>query len=169
MRWVVSIGAERYREDRNVIEEGKPAPDFELKSDGGETVSLSSLRGKPVVLYFYPKDDTPGCTTQACGIRDVYGELQRAGAVVLGVSPDDERSHVKFKEKYELPFALLADTDHSVAEQYGVWGEKSYMGRKYLGVNRSTFVIDENGNVKKVMLNVKPATHADAVLAALAD
>ena len=152
-----------------MIEEGKPAPDFELKSDGGETVSLSSLRGKPVVLYFYPKDDTPGCTTQACGIRDVYGELQRAGAVVLGVSPDDERSHVKFKEKYELPFALLADTDHSVAEQYGVWGEKSYMGRKYLGVNRSTFVIDENGNVKKVMLNVKPATHADAVLAALAD
>jgi peroxiredoxin Q/BCP len=169
MRCVVSIGGQRYREGQNVIEEGKPAPDFELKTDGGETVSLSSLRGKPVVLYFYPKDDTPGCTTQACGIRDVYGELQRAGAVVLGVSPDDERSHVKFKEKYELPFTLLADTDHSVAEQYGVWGEKSYMGRKYLGVNRSTFVIDEDGNVKKVMHNVKPATHADAVLAALAD
>jgi peroxiredoxin Q/BCP len=152
-----------------MITEGQLAPDFELTSDAGEVVRLSALRGRPVVLYFYPRDDTPGCTTQACGIRDVYGELQRAGAVVLGVSPDDERSHVKFKEKYELPFRLLADTDHSVAEQYGVWGEKSYMGRKYLGVNRSTFVIDDAGNVKKVMHDVKPATHADAVLAALAD
>jgi peroxiredoxin Q/BCP len=152
-----------------VINEGDQAPDFTLQSDAGIDVTLSSLRGRPVVLYFYPRDDTPGCTAQACGIRDVYGDFERAGAVVLGVSPDDEGSHVKFKEKYELPFALLADTDHSVAEQYGVWGEKSYMGRKYLGVNRSTFVIDENGNVKKVMLNVKPATHADAVLAALAD
>jgi len=150
-----------------VIEEGQPAPDFELPTDDGETVSLSSLRGKPVVLYFYPKDDTPGCTAQACGIRDVYGEFEQAGAVVLGVSPDDERSHVKFKEKYDLPFALLADTDHSVAEQYGVWGEKKYMGRTYIGVKRSTFVIDEAGNVKKVMLDVKPATHADDVLAAL--
>jgi peroxiredoxin Q/BCP len=150
-----------------VIEEGQPAPDFELPTDDGETVSLSSLRGKPVVLYFYPKDDTPGCTAQACGIRDVYGEFEQAGAVVLGVSPDDERSHVKFKEKYDLPFALLADADHSVAEQYGVWGEKKYMGRTYIGVKRSTFVIDEAGNVKKVMLDVKPATHADDVLAAL--
>jgi thioredoxin-dependent peroxiredoxin len=151
-----------------VIEEGKPAPDFELQSDSGETVSLSGLRGKPVVLYFYPKDDTPGCTAQACGIRDVYGEFERAGAVVLGVSPDDERSHVKFKEKYELPFTLLADTDHAVAEEYGVWGEKKYMGRTYLGVARSTFVIDADGTVKKVMHNVKPATHADEVLEALA-
>jgi peroxiredoxin Q/BCP len=151
-----------------VVEEGKPAPEFELTSDSGETVALASLRGKPVVLYFYPKDDTPGCTTQACGIRDAYGEFQRAGAVVLGVSPDDERSHVKFKEKYELPFTLLADPDHAVAEQYGVWGEKRYMGRTYMGVSRSTFVIDADGNVKKVMLNVKPATHADEVLEALA-
>jgi peroxiredoxin Q/BCP len=150
-----------------VIEEGKPAPDFELTTDSGETVSLSSLRGKPVVLYFYPKDDTPGCTAQACGIRDVYGDFERAGAIVLGVSPDDEGSHVKFKQRYELPFTLLADKDHSVAEQYGVWGEKSYGGRKYLGVNRSTFVIDEAGLVKKVLHNVKPATHADDVLAAL--
>jgi thioredoxin-dependent peroxiredoxin len=152
-----------------VIEEGKPAPDFELKSDDGETVTLSSLRGKPVVLYFYPKDDTPGCTKQACGIRDAYGEFQRAGAVVLGVSPDDESSHVKFREKYQLPFTLLADTDHAVSEQYGVWGEKSFAGRKYMGVNRSTFVIDADGTVKTVMHGVKPATHADDVLAALAD
>jgi peroxiredoxin Q/BCP len=152
-----------------VIEEGKPAPDFELTSDSGDIVKLSELRGKPVVLYFYPKDDTPGCTTQACGIRDAYGEFERAGAVVLGVSPDDESSHVKFRSKYELPFTLLADTDHSVAEQYGVWGEKKYMGKAYMGVNRSTFVIDADGNVKKVMHDVKPATHADDVLSALVD
>jgi peroxiredoxin Q/BCP len=150
-----------------VIEEGSSAPDFELTSDTGETVRLSTLKGRPVVLYFYPKDDTPGCTTQACGIRDAYGEFERAGAVVLGVSPDDESSHVKFRSKYELPFTLLADTDHTVAEQYGVWGEKSYLGRSYMGVSRSTFVIDADGNVKKVFHNVKPATHADDVLAAL--
>jgi peroxiredoxin Q/BCP len=130
-------------------------------------VTLSGLKGKQVVLYFYPKDDTPGCTTQACGIRDVYGEFEREGAVVLGVSPDDEASHVKFKEKYGLPFTLLADTDHSVSEQYGVWGEKKYMGRTYMGVDRSTFVIGEDGNVKRVMRKVKPDTHADEVLAAL--
>jgi len=150
-----------------MIEEGKPAPDFELPTDSGETVKLSDLRGKPVVLYFYPKDDTPGCTTQACGIRDAYGEFERAGAVVLGVSPDSEKSHVKFKDKYELPFTLLADTEHSVAEQYGVWGEKSFAGKKYMGVNRSTFVIDAEGNVKRVMRDVKPANHADDVLEAL--
>jgi len=150
-----------------VIEEGKPAPDFELTSDSGETVKLSALRGKPVVLYFYPKDDTPGCTTQACGIRDAYGEFERAGAVVLGVSPDEERSHVKFKEKYGLPFTLLADPDHTVAETYGVWGEKKYMGKTFLGVKRSTFVIGADGNVTKVMHDVKPANHADDVLAAL--
>jgi thioredoxin-dependent peroxiredoxin len=154
---------------RSVIEEGKPAPDFTLKSDGGDTVRLSELRGRQVVLYFYPKDDTPGCTTQACGIRDVYGEFERAGAVVLGVSPDDEASHVKFKEKYHLPFPLLADEGHHVADDYGVWGPKKYMGRTYEGINRSTFVIDEDGRVKRVMLNVKPATHADDVLAALRD
>jgi len=151
-----------------VINEGDQAPDFTLQSDAGTDVTLSSLRGRPVVLYFYPKDDTPGCTAQACGIRDVYADFERAGAIVLGVSPDDEGSHVKFKQRYKLPFTLLADKDHSVAEQYGVWGEKSYGGRKYLGVKRSTFVIDEAGLVKKVMHNVKPATHADDVLAALA-
>ena len=152
-----------------MIEEGKPAPNFELKSDSGETVTLEGLRGKPVVLYFYPRDDTPGCTAQACGIRDAYGEFERAGAVVLGVSPDDEDSHVKFREKYDLPFTLLADTDHSVAEAYGAWGEKKYAGKSYVGVLRSTFVIDADGNVKKIMRNVKPVTHADDVLAALAD
>ena len=150
-----------------MVEEGKPAPDFELTSDAGEKVSLSELRGRPVVLYFYPRDDTPGCTTQACGIRDAYAEFEQAGAVVLGVSPDTEGSHVKFKQKYGLPFTLLSDPDHAVAEQYGVWGEKTYMGRKFLGVTRSTFVVDEAGLVKKVFPKVKPATHAEDVLAAL--
>ena len=150
-----------------MVEEGKAAPDFELKSDSGETVKLSELRGRPVVLYFYPKDDTPGCTTQACKIRDAWGEFERAGAVVLGVSPDDEQSHVEFKEKYELPFALLADTEHKTAEDYGVWVEKNYAGNTYMGVERSTFVIDAEGNVAKEMRRVKPDTHADDVLAAL--
>jgi thioredoxin-dependent peroxiredoxin len=151
-----------------VVEEGKPAPDFQLVGDGGEIVKLSDLRGKPVVLYFYPKDDTPGCTAQACGIRDAWGEFERAGAVVLGVSPDDERSHVKFKEKYDLPFALLTDTNHKVADEYGAWGEKTFAGKTYEGVLRSTFVIDADGNVAKELRDVKPATHADDVLAALA-
>jgi peroxiredoxin Q/BCP len=150
-----------------VVREGDTAPDFTLRSDADDEITLSSLRGRPVVLYFYPKDDTPGCTTQACGIRDVYGEFERAGAVVLGISPDNERSHLKFKEKYDLPFTLLADTDHAVAEQYGVWGEKKFAGKSYMGVFRSTFVIDADGTVKKVMHKVKPATHADDVLAAL--
>jgi len=151
-----------------VLAAGDPAPDFTLTSDLGDQVRLSELRGKPVVLYFYPRDDTPGCTTQACGIRDAYDEFERAGAVVLGVSPDDEGSHVKFKKKYDLPFTLLADTDHAVAEAYGVWSEKSYLGKKYWCVGRSTFVIDADGNLKAVMHNVKPATHTDDVLAALA-
>jgi peroxiredoxin Q/BCP len=150
-----------------VVSEGEPAPDFTLASDAGEPVSLSDFRGKPVVVYFYPKDDTPGCTAQACGIRDAYGEFERSGAVVLGVSPDDVAEHVKFKEKYGLPFTLLADTDHEVAERYGVWGEKKYMGRTYMGVDRSTFVIGEDGDIKRIMRNVKPDTHADQVLETL--
>jgi peroxiredoxin Q/BCP len=150
-----------------VVEEGQPAPDFELESDAGETVRLSSFRGNPVVLYFYPKDDTPGCTTQACGIRDAYGEFERAGAVVLGVSPDKPGSHVKFKEKYGLPFTLLADPEHEVAELYGAWGEKSRYGRTYMGIVRSTFVIDADGTVKKAMPNVNPQSHAGDVLAVL--
>lgn len=148
--------------------EGDRAPDFELQSDSGAQIRLSDLSGQPVVLYFYPKDDTPGCTTQACGIRDAYGEFERAGAVVLGVSPDTVERHVKFREKYGLPFTLLADPDHQVAERYGVWGEKHYMGRTYLGVSRTTFVIGPDGTVVKVMHDVKPATHADDVLATLA-
>ena len=152
-----------------MVEEGKPAPDFELKTDSGETVKLSDFRGKPVVLYFYPKDDTPGCTTQACGIRDSYGEFKKRGAVVLGVSPDNETSHMKFKEKYELPFTLLADPEHTVAEQYGTWVEKKNYGKEYWGVERSTFLIDSKGDVAKVMRRVKPDTHTDDVLAALPD
>lgn len=153
---------------QNVVTEGEQAPDFTLASEAGERVSLSDFRGKPVVLYFYPKDDTPGCTAQACGIRDAYGEFERAGAVVLGVSPDDVAHHVKFKEKYDLPFTLLADPEHEVAERYGVWGEKRYMGRTYEGINRTTFVVRPDGTVAKVLHDVKPAAHADDVLAALA-
>ena len=151
-----------------MVTDGQPAPDFTLRSDTGESVTLSSLRGRSVVLYFYPRDDTPGCTAQACGIRDAWADFQAAGAVVLGVSPDGEASHAKFREKYDLPFALLADTDHEVAEAYGVWGEKSYAGKTYMGVDRSTFVIDADGNVAKVFLKVKPDEHADQVLGVLA-
>ena len=149
------------------VEEGREAPDFELTSDTGDTVKLSDLRGKPVVLYFYPKDDTPGCTTQACGIRDAWGDFEQRGAVVLGVSPDSETSHVEFKEKYGLPFTLLADPSHEVSEDYGVWVEKTNYGKTYWGVERSTFVIDAEGRVAKVMRRVKPDTHAAQVLDAL--
>jgi peroxiredoxin Q/BCP len=150
-----------------MIDQGTEAPDFELASDDGSTVRLSDLRGKPVVLYFYPKDDTPGCTAQACGIRDAWGDFERRGAVVLGVSPDAESSHVEFKQKYGLPFTLLADTDHAVADEYGVWAEKTYAGKTYWGNERSTFVIDAEGKVAKVMRRVKPDTHAEQVLDAL--
>ena len=151
-----------------MVEEGGEAPDFELTSDMGDRVRLSQFRGKPVVLYFYPRDDTPGCTAQACGIRDSYDEFGEHGAVVLGVSTDNESSHAKFKKKYGLPFTLLADPEHEVAELYGVWKEKNFRGRKYWGVERSTFVIDEDGQVAKAMLRVKPDTHAERVLAVLA-
>ena len=151
-----------------VVSEGEPAPDFTATTDAGERVSLSDFRGRPVVLYFYPKDDTPGCTTQARGIRDAYADFERAGAVVLGISPDDEQSHVKFKAKYDLPFTLLADPDHEIAERYGTWGERSFMGKKYWGVSRTTFVVAPDGTVAKVMHDVKPSTHADDVLATLA-
>jgi len=151
-----------------MVSEGDAAPDFTLPSDTGEPVTLSSFRGRPVILYFYPKDNTPGCTTQACGIRDAWGEFVAADAVVLGVSPDGVASHAKFKGSYELPFALLADPDHAVAEAYGVWVEKSRYGRTYMGILRSTFVIDADGKVAKALANVQPATHADDVLAVLA-
>jgi peroxiredoxin Q/BCP len=135
---------------------GDPAPDFALPSDQGTTVRLSDLRGKRVVLYFYPKDDTSGCTTQACGFRDAYPQIEEKNAVVLGISPDDARSHQKFKTKYDLPFLLLVDSDHVVADAYGVWGEKSMYGRKYMGIIRSHFVIDETGRLADVQVKVSP-------------
>jgi thioredoxin-dependent peroxiredoxin len=150
------------------VEVGQEAPDFELESDAGERVRLSSLRGQPVVLYFYPKDDTPGCTLQACEIRDSWSDFEARGAVVLGVSPDSVASHEKFRAKYDLPFTLLADPDHEAADAYGVWGERSYAGKTYMGIERSTFVIDADGSVASVMRGVKPAEHAGDVLAALA-
>ena len=146
---------------------GSPAPDFSLTDDSGETVTLSKLKGKQVVVYFYPRDDTPGCTTQACGVRDAWDAFTAAGAVVLGVSPDGEASHAKFKAKFELPFTLLSDADHAVAEQYGAWGEKSMYGKKYMGVIRSTVVIAADGTVKAIFPKVQPAAHAKLVLAAL--
>jgi thioredoxin-dependent peroxiredoxin len=150
-----------------VAEEGWAAPDFTLVSDSGESVTLSQLRGSTVVLFFYPKDDTPGCTVQACGIRDAWSEFERSGAVVLGVSPDSPKSHAQFKEKYGLPFTLLADEDHAVADAYGVWVEKQMYGKTYRGNERSTFVIDADGTVAKVLRQVEPDTHAADVLAAL--
>lgn len=150
-----------------MIDEGQEAPDFELAADDGAPVRLSALRGTPVVLYFYPRDDTSGCTRQACGLRDVYDEIERAGALVLGVSPDEEASHARFKAKHALPFRLLADPDHEVAEAYGVWREKKLYGRTFMGVHRSTFVIDQSGTVERALYGVKPASHAVAVLAAL--
>ena len=146
---------------------GTKAPAFTLPADDGTTVSLRDLQGKPVVLYFYPKDDTSGCTTEACEFRDSWKAVQRSGAVVLGVSPDGVASHQKFKAKYRLPFPLLADADHSVAEAYGAWGEKSMYGRKYFGILRTTFLIDRDGKVARVFAKVKPKGHAAEVLAAL--
>jgi peroxiredoxin Q/BCP len=138
------------------LQVGDPAPDFELPSDGGQTVKLSDFRGKRVVLYFYPKDDTPGCTTQACGFRDAYPQIEEKNAVVLGISPDGIKSHQMFKTKHNLPFMLLADEDHTVAEAYGVWGKKSTAGREYMGIIRSHFVIDEGGQLADVQVEVSP-------------
>jgi peroxiredoxin Q/BCP len=150
-----------------LVTEGELAPDFALESDTGETVTLSSFRGQKVVLYFYPKDSTPGCTKQACGFRDALSEYQERGAVVLGVSPDDAASHRKFKERYELPFTLLVDSEHEVAEAYGAWGEKSFAGRNYMGVIRSTFVIDPDGTVAQTMYGVNAERNPTEVLEAL--
>jgi thioredoxin-dependent peroxiredoxin len=152
---------------RGMIDEGQPAPDFELQSDTGERLRLSDFRGRPVVLYFYPKDDTPGCTTEACEFRDAYDAIRERGAVVLGVSPDNVASHQKFKTKYELPFTLLADPDHAVAASYGVWGERKFAGKSYMGINRSTFIIGADGTVARAMMGIRPAGHAAQVLDAL--
>ncbi|HBY60087.1 MAG TPA: thioredoxin-dependent thiol peroxidase [Solibacterales bacterium] len=149
------------------IQEGASAPNFTLTTDSGASFELSSLRGRNVVLYFYPKSDTPGCTTEACEFRDTSGKFDGFDAVVVGVSPDAEKAQAKFRKKYELPFTLLADTDHAAAEAYGVWVEKSMYGKKYMGVERSTFVIGKDGKIAKVFSKVKPAGHAEEVLAAL--
>ncbi|MGH7584278.1 MAG: thioredoxin-dependent thiol peroxidase [Gemmatimonadales bacterium] len=146
---------------------GSPAPSFDLETDTGERLALESLRGKPVVLYFYPKDDTSGCTTEACEFRDAFPRFQKDRAVILGISPDSVASHRKFKAKYGLPFTLLADTGHAVAEAYGVWKERSMLGRKYMGIERTTFVIDSEGRIARVFEKVKPAGHAVEVEAAL--
>ena len=151
----------------SVLTPGSPAPAFSLRSDEGTTVSLADFKGRRVVLYFYPKDDTSGCTTEACEFRDSWAAVRRAGAVVLGVSPDSIASHQKFKTKHELPFTLLADENHAVAEAYGVWGEKSMYGRKYQGILRTTVILDERGRVARVFSKVKPKGHAAEVLAAL--
>ena len=152
-----------------MVEAGDLAPDFTLTSDSGETVTLSSFRGKRVVLFFYPKDDTPGCTVEACGFRDVYSEFEERGAVVLGVSPDDEPSHVRFREKYGLPFTLLADPDKEAAQAYGVWRERKLYGKVGFGIKRSTFVIDSEGRVAHAIYGVKPEGHPQQVLDALGE
>jgi peroxiredoxin Q/BCP len=146
---------------------GKKAPPFSLASDAGEPVTLAGLKGKKVVLYFYPKDDTTGCTVEACEFRDHWPAVRKAGAVVLGVSPDPVASHARFRKKFDLPFPLLADEGHAVAERYGVWGEKSMYGRKYFGIHRTTFVIDEQGTIVKIFAKVKPKGHAAEVLEAV--
>ena len=152
-----------------MLKEGSTAPAFKTKDGNGDTVNLKDLRGQKVVLYFYPKDDTPGCTKEACSFRDAFSKFKKKGIAVLGVSPDSEASHQKFVTKYKLPFTLLADTDRSIAEAYRVWGEKKFMGRTYMGVHRTTFLIDEKGKIKKIFEKVKPEEHASEVLEAFAD
>jgi peroxiredoxin Q/BCP len=149
------------------LENGIPAPDFTLPDETGTPRTLSDYRGKPLVLYFYPKDDTPGCTTEACNFRDDYSDYQQAGVTILGVSPDSPKKHTKFKQKYDLPFTLLADEEHQVLEKYDVWGRKKFMGREYDGVFRTTYLIDADGQIAKVFENVKPANHSQEILQAL--
>ena len=149
------------------IAAGQLAPDFTLPTDSGESLTLSSLRGQWVVLYAYPKDDTSGCTTEACEFRDLFPRFKKGKAVILGISPDSVKSHVKFKAKYELPFTLIADEEKVVLQAYDIWKEKSMYGRKYMGVERTTFVIDPDGKIAKVFEKVKPAGHAEEVMAAI--
>jgi thioredoxin-dependent peroxiredoxin len=149
------------------IPSGIPAPDFSLPDDSGQIRTLSELRGSPVILYFYPEDDTPGCTKEACNFRDDYSAYEKAGVTILGVSPDSVESHVKFKAKYQIPFALLADEGHKVCNLYGVWGPKQIMGKEYEGVLRTTFLIGPDGNILKVFEKVRPSEHSQEVLAAI--
>ena len=149
------------------LREGDAAPDFTASTNGGGTVSLAELRGRSVILYFYPRDDTPGCTKEACAFRDHFSDFKKKGAVVFGVSTDSVKSHDKFVTKFKLPFTLLADEDHKIVEAYGVWGQKSFMGRKYMGTHRVTFLIGPDGRIKKIWPLVKPAEHAAEVLAAI--
>jgi peroxiredoxin Q/BCP len=146
------------------LKEGDQAPAFAASNEKGQTVSLADFKGKKLVLYFYPKDDTPGCTAQACSLRDHYGSFLARGYEVLGVSPDSAKKHVKFQEKFNLPFQLLADEDHTVSEAYGVWGEKKFMGRAYMGIHRTTFVIDEGGRIERIIAKVDTEGHADQLL-----
>ena len=148
---------------------GAAAPAFAARTDADVALSLAELRGRPVVLYFYPKDDTPSCTTQACGFRDAFPRFEALDAIVLGVSPDTPKSHAKFRAKHALPFTLVADVDHAIAEAYGVWQEKSMYGRKYMGVVRTTFLIDADGNIARVWEKVRSAGHAEEVAQALAE
>ena len=147
-----------------MTQEGEKAPDFALKDEKGKIHKLSDYRGKKVVLYFYPKDDTPGCTVQACDFRDHLKDFEKKNVVVLGVSPDDEHSHKKFIEKYKIPYTLLCDIDHKVLQMYGVWGEKQFMGKASMGLIRSTFIIDESGNVLKMFYKVNPEAHWEMLL-----
>lgn len=149
------------------IKKGLPAPDFSLKDDEGRARELSEFKGTKVVLYFYPKDDTPGCTTEACNFRDDYSAYVDAGITILGVSPDSVKSHQKFREKFNLPFSLLADEDHKVAEAFRVWGKKKFMGKEYMGVLRTTFIVDEKGRIAHVFEDVKPADHSKEILSLL--
>lgn len=148
------------------LKEGDKAPAFTAKDQDGNKVSLADFKGKKVVLYFYPQDDTPTCTVQACNLRDNYALLKKEGFVVLGVSPDDEAKHKKFENKFQLPFTLVSDPEHKVIEKYGVWGEKQLYGRKYMGLHRTTFVIDEKGVIRKIFLRPKNKQHAEEILAA---
>ncbi len=149
------------------LKEGDKAPAFSAPTNGGGQLSLAELKGKNVILYFYPKDDTPGCTKEACAFRDHFADFKKKGAIVLGVSVDPVKSHDKFVEKFKLPFPLLADEDKKIVEAYGVWGQKSFMGRKYLGIHRVTFLIGPDGKIRKIWPKVKPEEHAEEVLAEL--
>jgi len=151
------------------LKEGDKAPEFSVAASGGGTISLADFRGRNVILYFYPKDDTPGCTKEACAFRDEFAAFKQRGAVILGVSTDPVKAHDKFTDKFKLPFPLLADVDKKIVEAYGVWGEKTFMGRKYLGTYRVTFLIGSDGRIKKIWPLVKPEEHAAEVLATLSD